>query len=100
MVSKQVFGVLNDLKSFGVPLLILSGGEPLMRPDLIELAHYAVDKGMRAVISTNGTLITREKAVHLQAAIIAYIITQQAVRIKPFFPQTGLFCSRLRLLYL
>jgi 12,18-didecarboxysiroheme deacetylase len=54
--------LISDLASFGCPVLLFSGGEPLMRKDLPELVRFAVDKGMRAVISTNGTLITEEKA--------------------------------------
>ena len=59
--------LLNDLSSYGAPVILFSGGEPIMRPDLPELAEYAVAKGMRAVISTNGTLITRELAKILKA---------------------------------
>ncbi|MGD9096805.1 MAG: radical SAM protein, partial [Desulfobacterales bacterium] len=54
--------LIDDLARFGSPVMLFSGGEPLMRPDLPEMAEYAVSKGMRAVISTNGTLITRDMA--------------------------------------
>ncbi len=50
--------LIDDLAAFGAPVMLFSGGEPLVRKDLPELADYAVKKGMRAVISTNGTLIT------------------------------------------
>jgi MoaA/NifB/PqqE/SkfB family radical SAM enzyme len=50
--------LIDDLAQFGSPVMLFSGGEPLVRKDLPELAAYAVEKGMRAVISTNGTLIT------------------------------------------
>ena len=53
--------------------MLFSGGEPLMRPDLPELAQYAVSKGMRAVISTNGTLITREKARIFKDIGLSYV---------------------------
>ena len=53
--------------------MLFSGGEPLMRPDLPELAEYAVAKGMRAVISTNGTLITREKARIFKEIGLSYV---------------------------
>ena len=58
--------LLQDLKDFGVPVVLFSGGEPLMRPDLPELVEWTVTHGMRAVISTNGTLITAEMARRLQ----------------------------------
>lgn len=54
--------LIDDLAGFGIPALLFSGGEPLMRPDLFELANYAVSKGLRPVLSTNGTLITQEIA--------------------------------------
>ncbi|MFH1124889.1 MAG: 12,18-didecarboxysiroheme deacetylase [Pseudomonadota bacterium] len=71
--KKEAFGMLDDLAEFGVPVVLFSGGEPLVRKDLLELASYAVGKGMRAVISTNGTLITREKARDLKKVGLSYI---------------------------
>jgi len=65
--------LLDDLAEFGVPVILFSGGEPLTRKDLPELADYAVKKGMRAVISTNGTLITPEKAQTLKAIGLSYV---------------------------
>jgi 12,18-didecarboxysiroheme deacetylase len=69
----QAKRVLDDLAGFGAPVVLFSGGEPLVRPDLAELASYAVDKGMRAVISTNGTLITKEKAGELKKIGLSYV---------------------------
>lgn len=66
-------GVLDDLALFGSPVVLFSGGEPLVRPDLIELADYAVQKGMRAVISTNGTLITPRVASELKKVGLSYV---------------------------
>ena len=60
--TDQAKAVLDDLSQFNVPSVLFSGGEPLTRPDLLELIDYAVQKGMRAVISTNGTLITPDMA--------------------------------------
>ena len=65
--------LLDDLADFGVPVVLFSGGEPLVRPDLLDLARYAVGKGMRAVISTNGTLIDREKARKLKDIGLSYV---------------------------
>lgn len=65
--------VLDDLSSFGAPVILFSGGEPVLRPDLPELAEYAVSKGMRAVISTNGTLISREKAKIFKKIGLSYV---------------------------
>jgi Fe-coproporphyrin III synthase len=70
---EESLAVLDDLADFGVPVVLFSGGEPLMRPDLVELAHYAVGKGMRAVISTNGTLIDKETAERLWDVGLSYV---------------------------
>ncbi len=55
--TDEVFGVMDDLKGFRVPVLILSGGEPLLRPDIFEISKRAKEKGFYVGLSTNGTLI-------------------------------------------
>ena len=65
--------LIDDLAAFGSPVILFSGGEPLLRKDLLELAQYARDKGMRAVISTNGTLITKDIAAKLQKVGLSYV---------------------------
>jgi len=70
---EQSLAMIDDLAEFGVPVLLFSGGEPLVHPRLIEYAQYAVNKGMRAVISTNGTLITEEKAKALKEIGLSYV---------------------------
>jgi 12,18-didecarboxysiroheme deacetylase len=65
--------LLDDLKTFGVPVVLFSGGEPLMRPDLFDLVSHTVASGMRAVISTNGTLISREIALRLKDLGLSYV---------------------------
>ena len=70
---EKAMAVVDDLAGFGSPVILFSGGEPLVRPDLPDLAAYAVDKGMRAVISTNGTLITTKKAKDLKKIGLSYV---------------------------
>jgi len=53
---------IRDIADFGVPVLLFSGGEPLMRKDLFELANFAREQGLRLAISTNGTLISEATA--------------------------------------
>ena len=65
--------LIDDLAEFGSPVILFSGGEPLCRKDMPDLAEYAVSKGMRAVISTNGTLITDEVAQRLKAIGLSYV---------------------------
>jgi Fe-coproporphyrin III synthase len=65
--------MIDDLAGFGAPVLLFSGGEPLVRKDMPELAAYAVEKGMRAVVSTNGTLIDRSTAETLKKIGLSYV---------------------------
>jgi heme d1 biosynthesis radical SAM protein NirJ len=55
--TREVFAVLDDLKQFGVPVLILSGGEPLLRPDIFAISRRAKEMGFFVGLSSNGTLI-------------------------------------------
>ena len=73
LTTAQGKTLIDDLAAFGSPVMLFSGGEPLMRPDLPELAEYAVSKGMRAVISTNGTLITPDMARTLKKIGLSYV---------------------------
>ncbi len=57
LATEEVFAVMDDLKAFGVPVLILSGGEPLLRPDIFDISRRAKAMGFFVGLSTNGTLI-------------------------------------------
>lgn len=65
--------LIDDLAAFGSPVMLFSGGEPLIRPDILTLIRYATEKGMRAVVSTNGTLITRALAEKLKEIGLSYV---------------------------
>lgn len=71
--TDQAKAIIDDLAAFGAPVMLFSGGEPLVREDLVELAKYATSRGMRAVISTNGTLITKAKARELKGVGLSYV---------------------------
>ncbi|MBU4185621.1 MAG: 12,18-didecarboxysiroheme deacetylase [Proteobacteria bacterium] len=73
LTTEEGKSLIDDLFQFKVPVLLLSGGEPTIRKDLPELAAYAVEKGMRAVISTNGTLITQQMARVLKDIGLSYV---------------------------
>ncbi|MBN1437647.1 MAG: radical SAM protein [Sedimentisphaerales bacterium] len=73
LTTDQAKSVLDNLAEFGVPSVLFSGGEPLMRPDLFELIAYARDQGLRAVISTNGTLIDAQTAQLAQKQGVSYV---------------------------
>ncbi len=69
----QCRAVIDDLAAFGVPGLLLSGGEPLIHPRFFDLARYARERGLRLTISTNGTMITPEVAARLHEVGFAYV---------------------------
>jgi radical SAM protein with 4Fe4S-binding SPASM domain len=71
--TEQCKAVLDDLAAFKVPAVLLSGGEPLVRPDFFELAEYARGLGLHVVASTNGTLITPEIARRFAELKFAYV---------------------------
>lgn len=64
---------IDDLADFNVPVLLFSGGEPLIRSDFFELADYAAKKGVRPTLSTNGTLITPEVARKIKDIGVGYV---------------------------
>jgi len=64
---------LADLASFGSPVVLLSGGEPLLRRDFLELAETAAGLGLRVVVSTNGTLINHAAAEELRKIGLSYV---------------------------
>src|ERR1044071_912120 len=64
--------VIDDVTGFGVPALLFSGGEPLTRPDVLELMEYAAGKGLRITLSTNGTLLDENVAKRLRSLGLTY----------------------------
>lgn len=73
LTTEEGVRLIDDLATFGAPVILFSGGEPMMRADLLELARHATAAGLRAVISTNGTLITRERADDLKQVGLSYV---------------------------
>ena len=66
MNTEEGKDLIRQLADFRVPVLLFSGGEPLLRKDFFELAEFAVESGIGVVVSTNGTLITPENARQIQ----------------------------------
>ena len=58
--TKEAFRILDEISSYAKPVIVLSGGEPLLRKDVFEIAQYGTDKGLRMCLATNGTLVTEE----------------------------------------
>jgi putative heme d1 biosynthesis radical SAM protein NirJ1 len=73
MTTEEAKRFIDDLVEFKSPVLLFSGGEPLIRPDFFELAGYAISHGLRVTLSTNGTLITPEVAQRIKEIGISYV---------------------------
>jgi radical SAM protein with 4Fe4S-binding SPASM domain len=57
MPLSEAFRIIDDISSYAKPVLVLSGGEPLVRNDVFDIARYGTDKGLRMCLATNGTLV-------------------------------------------
>jgi radical SAM protein with 4Fe4S-binding SPASM domain len=73
LTHAQGRALLEDLAAFGVPAVLLSGGEPLARPDTLELAQYGRSLGLKFTLSTNGTLIDDATARRIREIGFAYV---------------------------
>jgi Fe-coproporphyrin III synthase len=73
LTTSEAKKMIDDLAAFGAPVLLFSGGEPLLREDLCELGVYAKARGLRTVISTNGVLIDRAMAERIRDAGFSYV---------------------------
>lgn len=71
--TEEAMKFIDDLRDFRVPVLLISGGEPFMREDILYLADYANKNGIRTTFSTNGTLITRKVAKKLKEIGVGYV---------------------------
>ncbi|NNK94450.1 MAG: radical SAM protein [Desulfobacterales bacterium] len=56
----QAAGIMDNIASYASPVLVLSGGEPLLRSDIFDIARYGTEKGLRMCLATNGTLVTEQ----------------------------------------
>lgn len=71
--QQEARNFIDDLAKMGVPVLLFSGGEPLLRKDIFELGKFAKDRGIKAILSTNGTLITPRTAEEIKNAGFSYV---------------------------
>jgi radical SAM protein with 4Fe4S-binding SPASM domain len=72
LTTAEARAFLDDLAEWTVPAVLVSGGEPLARPDLLDLMAYGVERGLRFTLSSNGTMITRQIAAELKRAGLIY----------------------------
>ena len=73
LTTREAMDMIEDLAAIKSPMLVFSGGEPLLRSDIYELNVYAMKLGLRTILSSNSTLITREAAKKIKEAGFAYV---------------------------
>jgi radical SAM protein with 4Fe4S-binding SPASM domain len=73
LTTFEARNMIEDLAAMRVPALLISGGEPLVRPDVLDLAQYATSLGVRVTFSTNGTLIDERRAQRIADIGVAYV---------------------------
>jgi len=73
LTTEEAKRAIDIFDRAGVTIIAFSGGEPLVRPDIMELARYATDKGIYVAMATNGTLITKEKAKEMKEAGVQFV---------------------------
>jgi radical SAM protein with 4Fe4S-binding SPASM domain len=66
--TNKALDIISQIADFGSPILVLSGGEPLYRHDIFQLAEYATSRGLRTALATNGTLVTKDIAQKIKQA--------------------------------
>jgi len=60
--TTRALDIITQIAAYGSPILVLSGGEPLYRRDIFQLARFGTDKGLRVALATNGTMVTKDLA--------------------------------------
>jgi len=70
---EQATHILDDISSYANPVMVLSGGEPLLRPDIFDIARYGSDKGLRMCLATNGTLVNESTCKQIKTADIKMV---------------------------
>ncbi|MEG0758842.1 MAG: radical SAM protein, partial [Raoultibacter sp.] len=66
LTTEEGMKMIDEIAKAGFKIMIFSGGEPLMRPDIFDLVAHAASRGLRPVFGSNGTLITEEVAMRLK----------------------------------
>lgn len=99
LTTNECFSLVDGILEVGHPIIILTGGEPLIRDDVFRIAGYAVQKGLRVVMGTNGTLITPSLAAQMAAVPLSRISVSidfpEAALQDRFRGQSGAFDSAI-----
>ncbi len=71
--TDEAFRIIDDISGYAKPVIVLSGGEPLLRSDVFDIAKYGTEKGLRMCIATNGSLVTDEICGKMKSAGIRIV---------------------------
>lgn len=71
--TEEAFRIIDDIASYAKPVVVLSGGEPLLRKDVFEIAQYGTKKGLRMCLATNGTLVNDEVCEKIKSSGIRIV---------------------------
>jgi len=71
--TEEAFRILDDISGYAKPVIVLSGGEPLLRKDAFDIARYGTDKGLRMCLATNGTLVTDDTCEKIKTSGIKIV---------------------------
>lgn len=98
--TEEAFRILDDISGYAKPVIVLSGGEPLIRDDVFEIAAYGTEKGLRMCLATNGTRVTEEVCREIKDSGIRIVSlsldgSTEAVH-DDFRNQEGAFAGTLR----
>jgi AdoMet-dependent heme synthase len=100
LLTKNCFHLLDGIAAFARPVIILTGGEPLLRPDIYDIASYGTNKGLRMVLASNGTLIDSKAARNMIAGGIKRVSVsidgKDAQSHDAFRGEAGAFAGALR----
>jgi heme b synthase len=72
-LTGEAFRVIDDISGYATPVVVLSGGEPLLRKDVFDIAQYGTEKGLRMCLATNGTLVDDEACVKIRESGIKIV---------------------------
>ncbi|GAB4419353.1 MAG: radical SAM protein [Thermodesulfovibrionales bacterium] len=71
--TSEAFRIIDDISGYANPVVVLSGGEPLLRGDVFDIARHGTEKGLRMCLATNGTLVTDEACSRIKESGIKIV---------------------------
>lgn len=98
--TEEAFRVIDDITSYAKPVIVLSGGEPLMRSDVFRIAQYGTEKGLRMCLATNGTLVDDAVCQRIKSSgirIVSLSLDGSSEKVHDDFRgQSGAFAGSIR----